>query len=258
MSASYAHGRELQRRRQRQYHRRRRIAVAVVLAAIVAVTLLVTAFGGRSGALPAVNPPASAAQLLPAGPPRPEAIAHIGSLALEIPVNQKRLTAVGYFGSGDGALTLDPLGTQANQGLLARVWHAVVGGNSGSPRWYFLPGGQGISTSALEVGAAAGTDVYAPVSGTIVAIDKTILDGVQRGDEIDIQPTSAPSLVVTVSTVAPDPSLTVGETVTAEATKLGEVLSLSALETQVLARYTNDAGNHVLVEVHPAATLDVP
>ena len=30
------------------------------------------------------------------------------------------------------------------------------------------------------------------------------------------------------------------------------------LETQALAHYTDDAGNHVLIEVHPAATLDVP
>ncbi len=75
--------------------------------------------------------------------------------------------------------------------------------------------------------------------------------------QIDIQPTSAPSLVVSVSAIAPDPSLVVGGTVTADASKLGEVLDLSQLETQAIARYTNDAGNHVLIEVHPAATLDV-
>jgi hypothetical protein len=33
------------------------------------------------------------------------------------------------------------------------------------------------------------------------------------------------------------------------------VLDLSHVEQQVLARYTNDEGNHVLLEVHPAATL---
>ena len=45
--------------------------------------------------------------------------------------------------------------------------------------------------------------------------------------------------------------------VTSGSSKLGVVEDLSKVETQALARYTNDAGNHVLIEVHPAATLDI-
>jgi hypothetical protein len=99
--------------------------------------------------------------------------------------------------------------------------------------------------------------VYAPVAGTIVGIEKVILDGKVHGQRIDIQPTDAPSLVVSVANIAADPSLTVGAAVRAGASKLGELLDLSHIETQTLARYTNDAGNHVLVEVHPAATLAI-
>jgi hypothetical protein len=234
------------------------VALTIVLTVAAVGTLLVTAFGGTGSGTPTVAPPLAGSRLLPAGPPNLEAIAHIGTLSLELPINQSRYTAIGYYGSADGALSLDPLGTQANQGLLKRLWHAVAGGSSGSPLWYALPGGQGTSTSALEVGAAAGTDVYAPVSGTVVGIDNVILDGATHGDEIEIQPTDAPSLVVSVSAIAPDPSLSVGTTVTADASRLGEVLDLATLETQSLARYTDDAGNHVLIEVHPAATLDVP
>jgi len=258
MPAPLPRGRELRPHHQRQYLRRRRLALALVLLSVVGGTLLVTAFGGGGSPPPELIPAASASRLLPAGPPTLQAIAHLGSLAVEFPVNQRRVTAVGYYGSADGALTLDPLGTQANQGLLRRLWHAIAGGSSGSPRWYFLPGGQGPSTSALEVGAPSGTDVYAPVTGTIVGIDKVILNGKPEGDEIEIEPTSAPSLVVSVSTIAPDPSLVVGASVTEDASKLGEVLDLARVETQALARYTDDAGNHVLIEVHPAATLDVP
>lgn len=229
----------------------------LILAVVATATLLVSAFGGASGgAAPAVAP-ASAARLLPAGPPELQAIAHLGSLALDVPVNQRRVTAIGYYGSADGALGLTPIGTQANAGLLPRLWHDLVGGGSAGPRWYLLPGGQGETTSALEVGAPAGTDVYAPVSGTIVGINAVVLNGTPHGDEIDIQPATAPSLVVAVSTIAPDPSLAVGRTVTADASKLGEVLDLATVETQSLARYTNDAGNHVLIEVQPAATLNV-
>jgi len=43
--------------------------------------------------------------------------------------------------------------------------------------------------------------------------------------------------------------------VTYDASKLGTVLDFSRVERQALSRYTNDAGNHVLIEVHPSATL---
>ena len=259
MPAPLAPGREFHRHRQRQYVRRRRVALTVVLSAVAVGTLLVTAFGGAGNPTAQVSGPVAAARLLPAGPPALEAIAHVGSLALELPVNQSRYTAIGYYGSADGALTLDPLGTQANQGLIQRLWHTIIGGSSGSPRWYALPGGQGTSTSALEVGAPTGTDVYAPVSGTIVGIDKVILSGAQHGDQIEIQPTSgALAGRVGVGDRARPLASWSGATVTADASYLGEVLDLATIETQSLARYTDDAGNHVLIEVHPAATLDVP
>ena len=65
----------------------------------------------------------------------------------------------------------------------------------------------------------------------------------------------APSLIVSVSHIAADPSLAVGAMVTARASKLGVVLDFSKAEHQALSRYTNDAGNHVLIEVHSSATL---
>jgi hypothetical protein len=55
-----------------------------------------------------------------------------------------------------------------------------------------------------------------------------------------------------------DPALTVGAAVTAGSSKIGTVLDFSRAERQALARYTQDAGNHVSLEVHPAATLAIP
>jgi hypothetical protein len=229
----------------------------VALALIALVTGLVTAFGGGGTPAAPLTAPAAAARLLPAGPPAPEAVARLGALTLNLPVNRSRVTAIGYHAASDGALGLAPIGAQANQGLLKRVVRAVVGGGSSGPHWYLLPGGDGPSTSALDVGASPGTDVYAPTDGTIVGIEKVVLNGKVRGEKIDLQPTSAPSLVVSVSNIAADPSLTVGASVTAGSTKLGTLIDLAKVETQTLARYTNDAGNHVLVEVHPAATLAI-
>lgn len=220
------------------------------------VVLLLSAFGG-SGAPQQVPTPPSAARLLPAGPPAPEVVARLGALRLQLPVSQSKVTAIGYQGGTPGALALSPLGTQANQGLLRRIVHKILGGSGGSPRWYQLPGGDGPATSALDVGAPAGTDVYSPVDGTVVAINPVVIDGRQYGSEIDIQAAAAPSLVVAVSHVRIDPSLGVGSPVTEAGSKLGTLVDFSAAEQQALARYTTDAGNHVVVEVHPAPALGV-
>jgi hypothetical protein len=244
------------RRRHLERERRlRRLAVLIVLAVVATATLLLSAFGG-SGTAPQTPAPVSAARLVPGGPPRPEIVARYGtSLRLLLPVEQDHVTAIGYQGGSDGSLALDPLGTQANQGLLRRMTHAIFGGSSGSPRWYQLPGGQGPALSAVNVGAAAGTDVYSPVDGTVMAIGDVQLNGRTYGSRIDIQPTGAPSLVVSVSHVRIDPSLVVGSPLTAASSKLGSIVDFSHAERQSLARYTNDSGNHVVVEVHPAATL---
>ena len=237
--------------------RRRRLAVVVVLALVALASLLVTAFGGTTRPAPVTPAPASAARLLPPGPPQPEIVARYGALHLELPINRSAVTAVGYHGGTPGALALSPVGRQANQGLLRRIAHRLVGSSGGSQRWYQLSGGAGPSTSALVVGAAPGTDVYSPVDGTVVGLVDVVLNGRTYGSRIDIEPTSAPSVVVSVSRLRADPSLSVGSTITASGSKLGQVLDLSRAEHQSLAQFTNDAGNHVLVEVHPAATLTV-
>jgi len=237
--------------------RRRRLALLTVVALVVGVVVLLSAFGGSGQATQ--TPPVSPATrlLLPAGPPSPQIVATIDNLRIQEPISQSRITAIGYQGGSEGALALNPVGAQKNQGLLKRLLHSIVGGSSANPRWFQLPGGTGPSTSALEVGAAACTDVYSPADGTIVGITDVVLNGRPYGSSIDIQPSAAPSLVVTISHVRVDPSLAVGSAVTAGGSKLGQVIDFSRVEKEALARYTNDAGNHVVVEVHASATLQL-
>ena len=197
--------REARRQRQEQERNRRRFAVVAAFSLVAIVTALLAAFGG-SGQTPSAGPaPASASRLLPGGPPQPEIIANIGALHIQLPVDQSRVTALGYQGGSEGSLALSPVGTQANQGLLRRLARAIFGSSSGRPRWYQLPGGEGPATSSIDVGAAPGTDVYSPVDGTIVAIDDVVLNGSTLGSQVDIQPTVAPSLVISVSHISVDP-----------------------------------------------------
>jgi hypothetical protein len=235
-------------------HRARRIAALVLASAAVVVTLLLTAFGSGTQTRVAATGPAPADRLLPVGPPRPQVIALRDSLAIQLPVAQSRITAIGYHGVDNGALALEPVGDQANQGVFARAFRRLFGGEQAGFDWYHL-GGDGPETAVLDVGAAAGTDVYAPVDGTVVGISDYVISGRKLGSRIDIQPSRAPSLVVSLTHLRSDPALTVGAAVTAASSKIGTVLDFSGVERQALARYTNDAGNHVSVEAHTAATL---
>jgi hypothetical protein len=232
-----------------------RIAALVLAAAALLITLLLTAFGSGSTRALEATAPAPATRLLPAGPPRPQVVAVRGSLRIQMPVAQSRVTAVGYHATSGGVLALSPVGRQANAGLLARIARRLLGTGGSGLSYYLLGGKDGPATAVLNVGAPPGTDVYAPVDGTVVGITDYVISGRKRGARIDIQPSGAASIVVSLTHLRPDPALSVGSMVSAASSKIGTLLDLADVERQALARYTNDAGNHVAVEVHPAATL---
>jgi hypothetical protein len=232
-------------------------ALLVLLAIAVVVVLSLTAFsGGSSPVQTAAVLPAS--RLLPAGPPSPQVVATQAALRLQLPIARGQVTAIGYHGAGESTLPLAPVGHQGNQGFLTRLVHKIFGGGSGGLTWYALDGGSGPATGELDVGAAPGTDVYSPVDGTIVGLTPFVIDGRPFGERIEIQPSDAPSVVVALTNLAPDPSLTVGSTVASATSRLGRVLDLARVEQQALARYTQDAGDHVAITVHASATLATP
>lgn len=214
-------------------------------------TLALTAFDGETS--PSVSRPAP----LPvtSAPPEPQILATVGNLRVQSPVAQGGVTAVGFHGSSEGALVLKPVGPQRNEGLLARLWHRITGVSKTGLAWYQLSGGP---LRTLDVGAVAGTDVYSPVDGTVVAIRDQIVSGKRIGAEIELRPASAPSLVVSIQNVRPDPALSVGANVAAERSKLGTVTDISRHERQALGKYAVEGGNNVALQVYPSATLGVP
>jgi hypothetical protein len=236
-------------------HRARRLIVLTVVLGVLLGTLLVTAFGQGATRQVSQALPGPSSRLLPAGPPTPLTVALHSGLRIQLPIAQTRVTAIGYHSSGDGALPLSPLGRQGNEGALSRLAHKIFGGGGGGFVYYQLSGGE---TVVLDVGAVPGTDVYAPVDGTIVGISDYVLNGRAYGSRIDIQPSAAPSLVVSLTHLRPDPALSVGSMIAASSTKVGRILDLSGVEKQALAKYTQDAGNHVAIELRPAATLTFP
>jgi murein DD-endopeptidase MepM/ murein hydrolase activator NlpD len=238
--------------------RARRIAALVLIAVVSLVTLVLTAFGTGAPTTVSFTGPAPADRLLPAGPPRPQLVAMQNSLRIQLPVNQSRITAIGYHASGTGALALQPVGTQANAGLVDRLLHKLFGESGSDLRYYLLDGGVGPQTGGLDVGAPVETDVYAPVDGSVIAITDLVLSGRAYGVRIDIQPSGNPGVVVSLENLRADPALKVGSTVRAGRTKIGRIIDLSQVERAGLARYTQDNGQHVHVEVHPATSIASP
>jgi hypothetical protein len=242
--------RRVERREVRTARRARRFALLICLAIILIVALALSAFGGNARPIDALavgNVIASKQTK-----PFPQIVALHGLVRIQMPIAQAQATAIGYHSSAENALALKPLGHQGNEGALQSVFHKIFGGGGGHPTWYQLDGG---ATSALDVGGVPGTSVYAPVDGTIIGLTPYIVAGHRFGSRIDIQPQSAPSLVVSVTQLRADPSLKVGVNVVSGATRIGAVADLAKIERQALARYTNDAGNHVSIELRPAAAL---
>jgi hypothetical protein len=241
------------RRERRSVHRVRRFAGLGLLACVLVTTALLTAFGsGSPAAVRGVLAPSK--RLLPSGPPKPQIVAFQGAVRIQLPIAKSRVTAIGYH-AVEGALALDPVGRQGNEGLFARLARRLFGGGGGDLVWYQLPGGKGPATAALDVGAAPGTDVFSPVDGTVVGLTDYVVNNRTLGVRVDIRPASAPSVLVSLTRLRPDPALSVGSPVATATSRLGSVIDFSGVERQALARYTRDAGNHVSLQVRPAATL---
>jgi hypothetical protein len=225
---------------------------------LVVVTIIATAL--RSGS--SENSPAAIAsvvptsQLAPNAPPAPVGMATApGNLVLDVPINHRRITAIVYHGVGTAnVVPLVPLGSQRNAGVLNTIAKMLTGApdGGGGPSYYVDDAGQGPSTGSVDVGAVAGTDVYSPVDGKVVSIRPYVIDGRAYGSVIEIQPSSTPADVVTLTNLSTAPGIVVGSSVSAATTKLGAVADLSKVLTQEISRYSSDAGNHVHIEVGPA------
>ncbi|HZR95275.1 MAG TPA: hypothetical protein VFA56_06245 [Gaiellaceae bacterium] len=235
----------------RAARRTRRFALLTLLAIVLVIALALTAFGGSSPHRLSLLPATDLAAVRQTKP-FPQVLAVHGPVRLQMPISQNRYTAIGFHSGNDGALSLSPLGRQGNEGILQRLVHKVFGGGGGSPVWYQLDHG---TPAVLDVGAAPGTNVYSPVDGTVVGITPYVVAGHRFGSRVDVQPQSSPSLVVSITQLRADPSLTVGANVVSGATRLGTVVDLAKVERQALAHYTNDDGNHVSVTLRPAASL---
>lgn len=234
-------------RRQADRHRSNRALLTVVAPAVlvaIVIAALVLAFYDTGSGGGAAVPSGQVASPVPpsavAGAPAPQRVvlARAGQVEVVLPVAEKQVTAVLFHAAGDaGAVNMTPA---------SGVAHNIDSDEGGDP-----------GTSGVDVGAPAGTTVYSPVDGVITAVIPHRIAGRPEGLEIVITPAGVPDVAVRVAHIEPGPDGVVprvGTAVGAGRTVLGRVRDLSRVARFDIARYTNDAGNNVQVELLRQAT----
>ena len=148
--------------------------------------------------------PAPAQRLLPSGPPRPAGrggARHAPDPAADQPGprDRDRLPRV----RTDGACRSTRSARRRTQGSSAG---SASGSSARTDRASATTGSRAAPARAPAGSTWAprsGTDVYAPVDGTVIAIADRILDGVPHGKQIEIQPAGNPSVVVLLTNLPP-------------------------------------------------------
>lgn len=139
-------------------------------------------------------------------------------------------------GTGRAAQAGDATGTatQSLTGTVLRMWRS---NRTGPP------------DTAVDVGAVAGTTVYAPVTGDVVEVKPYLLYDQYDDYEIHIRPAGWPDIDLVMIHVDA-PRVQAGDRVIGGVTALAEVRLLSDRITHQLSAYTTDGGNHVHLQLN--------
>jgi hypothetical protein len=221
------------------YWRRRILALSVVLLGVLALVLAAFAPnpGPKDRALP-IDPNSAGPDVM---------LAEAAGVVISSPIRPEDLTGLGYHPEGESLVEILPRGKNLSENPMLGIF-----ARSSTPekiQYYLMDPArrQGPRTGALDVGAEAGTPVYAPVTGTVTAVRP---DPILQKDAkvVEIKPAEKPDVRIFVSLVHEiDGGIAPRSPVTAGMTELGSVADSAKVLKPQLAYYTSDAGNHVTV-----------
>jgi hypothetical protein len=179
-------------------------------------------------------------------------LAEVAGVDVSSPIHPADVTGLGYHPDGEDLLGMSPRGKERSSNFLLRLFED---GAAQEKIWYHLmdPAGRpGPHTGALDVGAEAGSAVYAPVTGKIVAIRPDPLLRKEANVEV-LKPADNPDVRISVSLVrdirrgvGPDLSVRAG------VTELGSVADSGEFLKPQLSSYTPGDGNHITVSASKA------
>jgi hypothetical protein len=221
------------------YRRRRILAICVVLLGALALVFAVftQTSGSREQTLP-IDPNNAVPDVL---------LAEVARVGIFTPIRPEELTGLGYHPEGESLIEISPRGKNLSGNSLIGLF--AYDSTPEKLQYYIMDSAsrQGPSTGALDVGAEAGTAVYAPVTGTVTAIrpDPVLQESAKV---VEIKPIDNPNIRVSISLVQSiEDEVGPRSPVTAGMTKLGSVADSSKVLKPQLAYYTSDAGNHVAI-----------
>lgn len=269
-------GRAARQRRHRERARRRAITWSIVAALLFSAGAFAwwNASERRAAAHPLTDPalaeataPAHTRPAFSLGARRPvlpsptPIFASYRSLQLRLPVAVADLTEVGFHQASYGyALHMATPLTEADNSD-TKAAHGTGRETSTQPTgadavlqgkfirmWRSRPGKP---DTAADVGAHPGSDVFAPVSGTVVKIKAYKLYGKYDDYEIHIQPKGWPDIDLVMIHVT-DLSVAVGDNVVGGVTRIASVRKLSDRVRHQLSEYTGDGGDHTHIQLNNA------
>ena len=197
-------------------------------------------------------------------------IAEQGGTEIHLAIDPDELTAVAFHqASGDYALHMTSLVPDADMAAAnelkamppvaegavfdSGVWHGCV-----LRLWRSNRGGQ--PDTALDMGAAPGTAVWSPISGTVIEVRPYLLYDKYEDFEIHIRPTGRDDIDAVLIHVQ-DVKVRVGDTVEGGITRIGSVRQMSDKMDIQLGGYTANGGDHMHFQLNrypaegaPAAT----
>jgi hypothetical protein len=175
-------------------------------------------------------------------------LAEAAGVQISTPIRPESIAGLGYHPEGESLVEMMPRGKNLSANPLVSLF--ADGGTPEKIHYYMMDaaGRTGPQTGALDVGAAAGTTVYAPVNGMVTAIRPDPM--VEGANVVEIKPDDNGNVRVTVSLVqSGEDSAGVTSRVTAGMTELGTVADSAQILDPQLSAYTSDAGNHVTISV---------
>lgn len=241
-------------RRNETLYRKRRIRFAAGLAVfcliVAGIAIAINAGGSTaqvsSRDLPVGSGPSPSAAVAANDSSHP-AFARLGDRNLLLPVKAGDATIIAYQPVTDsGAVQFSPIGEQANSNALVRFFRGIFAG-APSVRYYFLPGEGSGATGAILVGAATGSEVRAPITGTVTAVKQYTLFGKYDDVQVDIRPDEMSGVTFSLLFIE-DPVVSIGEVVTAGKTALGKVRECPVELGKQLSVFTHDSGSHVFMQ----------
>lgn len=245
---------------ERRRHRTARLVAVSSVVVVVVVVVLVWLVGvlsheviveGQELKGPIAGSDSGAAAAVErAGAPAPQTLANAvvdkgeAQLRIQLPIRSEAITGIGFGPRREGnVIELKPTGARVNTSWIRRATQRFLTTTPiGDLRWYQL--GDGI-IRMVTVGALEGTEVYAPIDGRVKAVTPYVINGVRRGELIQIQPTGDGQTLVLIRNVAVDSGLQVGISVTQSVTRLGKVVGMDDAISAPLSDYTHDSGSGI-------------